>query len=94
MTDGIENLGGLNPRLTICLIIAWTIVFLALLKGVHSLGKISYFTSSFPYLMLAILIIRGFQLEGADEGVNFYIGKFDYDKLFDVKIWMDAVSLI
>ena len=38
MSDGIDNLGGLNPHLTICLIAAWVLVFLALLKGVQSLG--------------------------------------------------------
>ena len=39
MSDGIENLSGLNPHITFCLVLAWVIVFLALLKGVQSLGS-------------------------------------------------------
>ena len=42
MTGGIENLGGLNPQLTVCLIVAWVCVFLALIKGVASLGKLEF----------------------------------------------------
>ena len=52
MSNGIENLGGLNIPLAVCLFVAWLIVFGALSKGVQSLGKISYFTATFPYVML------------------------------------------
>ncbi len=39
ITDGIEDLGGINWRLTACLAAAWVIVFLVLIKGISSLGK-------------------------------------------------------
>lgn len=39
ITNSIENLGGLNFPLVMCLLLAWYIVFLALVKGVQSLGK-------------------------------------------------------
>jgi hypothetical protein len=44
LSDGIENLGGIEAPVALSLLAAWAIVFLALSKGVQSLGKVSYFT--------------------------------------------------
>ena len=108
ISDGIHNLGSINIPLAISLFVAWLIVFGALSKGVQSLGKISYFTATFPYLMLTILVVKGALLgnlkrlvcstlqhyhilinilyfgsflEGADKGIEYYIGKFEIAKL-------------
>jgi len=93
ITGGIDNLGGLNPHLSICLVVAWTCVFLALLKGVASLGKMSYFTATFPYIILTILVVKGALLDGAEYGIEFYVGKFEVAKLAEPQLWMDAVNL-
>ena len=50
--------------------------FLALIKGIQSLGKISYFTAIFPYIMITVLIIRGVTLPGSMKGLEFYILQF------------------
>jgi SNF family Na+-dependent transporter len=68
---------------------AWVVCFLALFRGVKMSGKIVYFTAIFPYLVLLILGIYGWTLEGADLGVYYFIYP-DMEKLKDVIIWKEA----
>ena len=44
-----------------------------------------YFTATFPYVILAILLIRGAMLPGALEGVKFYMVP-EWDKLAKPKV--------
>jgi len=41
-SDGIHDLGQLRWQLCLCLLAAWVIVFLSLIKGIKSSGKVSY----------------------------------------------------
>ena len=40
LTDGLEDIGGIRWQLALCLGLAWAIIFLVLLKGIESLGKV------------------------------------------------------
>lgn len=55
-------------------------------------GKVAYFTTLFPYVVITILVIRGALFEGALKGVQFYVGTFVGEKLGDIAVWRDAVS--
>lgn len=54
-------------------------------------GKISYFTSTFPYLILTVLVIKGLTLDGAGKGIEFYVGRFEIARLAQPELWKDAV---
>ncbi|XP_043243346.1 sodium- and chloride-dependent glycine transporter 1-like [Amphibalanus amphitrite] len=88
-----SDFGGLKWDLALCLLAAWLIVGLCLIKGVQSSGKVVYFTALFPYFVLFILLIRGATLDGALDGVKFYITP-NVTRLGDAGVWADAATQI
>ncbi|XP_077978694.1 sodium- and chloride-dependent creatine transporter 1-like isoform X2 [Glandiceps talaboti] len=93
ITDDITETGGMRWELAGCLLLSWVVVYLCIFKGVKSTGKVVYFTATFPYLMITILLIRGAMLPGAIDGIKFYIVP-DTSRLLDGKVWIDAGTQI
>ncbi|XP_043199073.1 sodium- and chloride-dependent glycine transporter 1-like [Amphibalanus amphitrite] len=93
ITDGIHDIGSVQWPLVACLLVAWTLVFLALLKGVKSFGKAVYFTATFPYLILLCLLVRAATLPGYMAGISFYVTP-RWEKLAHAKVWADAAIQI
>jgi len=92
-TDSIEESGGLNWKLALCLLLAWTVVFAITCKGVESMGKVIYFTAIFPYVVLVIFFIRTMMLDGAYDGIkHMFVPKFE--KLKEAETWLDAATQI
>ncbi|CAF0892953.1 unnamed protein product [Brachionus calyciflorus] len=85
----INETGTLVWQLVVALFLAWIVCFLCLFRGVKLSGKIVYFTALFPYLVLFILGIRGWTLDGAEIGLSYYI-KPDLSKLTESTVWRDA----
>ncbi|ROJ25318.1 Sodium- and chloride-dependent GABA transporter 3 [Anabarilius grahami] len=73
LSGGIEEVGKINWEILLCLIAMWIICYFCIWKGVKSTGKVVYFTATFPYVMLLVLLIRGLTLPGALQGVMFYL---------------------
>ncbi|XP_039373855.1 sodium-dependent proline transporter-like [Mauremys reevesii] len=92
-SSGLHDPGPVRWPLAICLLVAWIVIFLCMLKGIRSSGKVVYFTATFPYLVLIVLIIRGATLEGSIEGVRFYLSS-DWSRLQSAQVWNDAASQI
>uniref|UniRef100_A0A8B9Q1Y2 Transporter n=1 Tax=Apteryx owenii TaxID=8824 RepID=A0A8B9Q1Y2_APTOW len=92
-SSGIGDPGSIRWNLCLCLLLSWTIVYLCILKGVKSSGKVVYFTATFPYLILVMLLIRGVTLEGAWKGIRFYLTP-QFDHLLSSKVWIEAALQI
>uniref|UniRef100_A0A8C1WYI4 Transporter n=1 Tax=Cyprinus carpio TaxID=7962 RepID=A0A8C1WYI4_CYPCA len=93
ISKGIEYPGDIRWPLAACLFLAWIIVYASLAKGIKSSGKVVYFTATFPYVVLVILLIRGVTLPGAGSGILYFITP-KWEKLNDAKVWKDAATQI
>ncbi|XP_062534252.1 sodium-dependent nutrient amino acid transporter 1-like isoform X1 [Armigeres subalbatus] len=90
LDDGIGNPGW---RLVICLLAPWTCICLILVKGIKSSGKASYFLAIFPYVVMLVLLIRACTLEGASQGMLYFI-KPQWDRIMDANVWYSAVTQV
>lgn len=86
-----DGIGLPDWKLTLCLLLAWGCIFAVLARGMKSSGKASYFLAIFPYIIMISLLVRAVTLDGAVNGIIFFI-KPDWDKLFDAHVWYAAVT--
>uniref|UniRef100_A0A2I3TBV9 Transporter n=1 Tax=Pan troglodytes TaxID=9598 RepID=A0A2I3TBV9_PANTR len=93
ISAGIEYPGEIRWPLALCLFLAWVIVYASLAKGIKTSGKVVYFTATFPYVVLVILLIRGVTLPGAGAGIWYFITP-KWEKLTDATVWKDAATQI
>ncbi|MEQ2267497.1 hypothetical protein XENORESO_006827, partial [Xenotaenia resolanae] len=93
ITNSIEESGEFNVIMTGCLLAAWAIVSLAMIKGIKSSARVMYFSSVFPYVVLFIFLIRGLLLDGAIDGITYMF----YPKLEiwgNVQVWRQAATQV
>lgn len=90
--ESIENgIGMPSWQLAICLFLSWASVFGVLFRGVKSTGKAAYFLALFPYVVMTALLIRAVTLEGAINGILFFITP-KWDVLWQPTVWYAAVT--
>ena len=87
------NWGSCNWKIAGCLLLCWTLVCLSLIKGVQSYGKVVYFTTILPYVVLTALLIYVSTLEGFSKGIEFYLIP-DWSRLGEINIWKQAATQI
>uniref|UniRef100_S4RTX1 Solute carrier family 6 member 19 n=1 Tax=Petromyzon marinus TaxID=7757 RepID=S4RTX1_PETMA len=71
VTGTLEESGGIQWWLGLCLMAAWAAVYLCTLRGIESTGKAVYVTATFPYVILLCFLVRGLTLEGATDGLAY-----------------------
>ncbi|KAJ8320882.1 hypothetical protein KUTeg_002469 [Tegillarca granosa] len=89
ITPGIEHPGYIRWQLLLCLLAAWFAVFLCLIKGIKTSGKVVYVAATVPYLFLIVLLVRGLTLPGAVDGLLFYTIP-RWKDLLKFSVWGDA----
>ncbi|XP_052008023.1 sodium-dependent neutral amino acid transporter B(0)AT2-like [Xyrauchen texanus] len=93
ISDSISESGGLNWKMTLCLLIAWAMVCLAMIKGIQSSGKVMYFSSLFPYVVLICFLVRALLLKGSVDGiVHMFTPKLEI--MLESKVWREAATQV
>lgn len=93
ISDSISESGGLNWRMTLCLLAAWTMVCLAMIKGIQSSGKVMYFSSLFPYVVLICFLVRALLLKGSVDGIK-HMFTPQLEIMLDPKVWREAATQV
>ncbi|XP_059801271.1 sodium-dependent neutral amino acid transporter B(0)AT3-like isoform X3 [Hypanus sabinus] len=94
ISPDISSFGdGLQWRMVVCLVAAWLVLYLCVIRGFESFGKAIYFTATFPYFILLILLVRSLTLPGATNGLIYLITP-DLTVLSQPRVWLDAATQI
>ncbi|XP_060756541.1 sodium- and chloride-dependent transporter XTRP3-like isoform X2 [Neoarius graeffei] len=94
ISSSIDESGvGIHTGLALCLLVSWCVVYLFIIRGVNSTGKVVYFTATFPYLVLIVYLIRGVTLHGALNGVK-YMFTPKLEQLANPQTWINAATQI
>ena len=87
------DLGEIKMDLAFFLLLSWIVVFLCLSKGIKSSGKVVYFTATFPYVVLLVLLVMGLTLPGAEQGL-YYLFVPKWEKLASFTVWRRAAGQV
>jgi len=87
------DIGEVKIDLAFYLMISWIVVLACLSKGVKSSGKVVYFTATFPYIILLVLMVMGLTLPGADQGL-YYLFVPEWEKLASFIVWRRAAGQV
>jgi SNF family Na+-dependent transporter len=94
INDKPWGIGPIQANLAWSLLGFWILVYATAGFGKHILAKITYVTVLLPVFLMIVLVIRTVFLEGAGEGLAFYLGKFEYHRLKELDVWAAACSQV
>ncbi|VDK43714.1 unnamed protein product [Anisakis simplex] len=95
-TETSESIGefeGFVYHVTISLVVAWFLIYLCVMRGIKSSGKVMYITATFPYLVTTIFLIRSIMLDGATRGLKYMLTP-DLTRLVDPNVWLEAATQV
>uniref|UniRef100_H2YMK5 Transporter n=1 Tax=Ciona savignyi TaxID=51511 RepID=H2YMK5_CIOSA len=92
-SSGVEQIGSVRLPLFCCLLVSWIIIYFCIWKGIAWTSKVVYFTATFPLFMLLVLFVRGVTLDGASDGISFYLTP-NVTKLGEPQVWADAATQV
>lgn len=89
----IADGGGLVWWLVLCMFLSYLLTYFSSWKGLKSIGRVVWVTCLLPYVILTILLIKGFTLSGFGKGLYFLFVP-DWERLNDVNVWKSAATQI
>ncbi|OAF65593.1 hypothetical protein A3Q56_06487 [Intoshia linei] len=92
-SDSLSAMSTVNWKLLGCLFLVWIVTSLCVVKGVSLSGKIMYVTSTMPYIIILIFIVRSSLLVGAGNGLYYYVVP-DSSKISNPRVWFKAANQI
>uniref|UniRef100_A0A914N1H5 Uncharacterized protein n=1 Tax=Meloidogyne incognita TaxID=6306 RepID=A0A914N1H5_MELIC len=72
-SETIGDFGGFTWHMTFCLVFAWFVIYLCVMRGIKSSGKVMYLTATFPYFVLTAFMFRSILLPGATDGLRYML---------------------
>lgn len=90
---GGEALGPFQRNIVITLVAAWVAMYLCICKGVNTVGKIVWLTVPLPWLLLAVLTVRGLTLPGSVKGLVYYLDPV-WSQLAEPTTWRYAFGQV
>ncbi|XP_008293054.1 solute carrier family 6 member 19b [Stegastes partitus] len=88
-TPTIDEGGGLQWWILLCHVCAWSLLYICTIRGIETTGKAVYVTSTLPFVLLTVFLIRGLTLKGSVDGIKFLFTP-DLTELGKPKTWLDA----
>lgn len=82
-----------NWKIGLALVIAWILVYMCMIKGIASSGKVVYVTATFPYIVLIVFFFRGITLKGMSDGVR-HLFTPKWHTILDPVVWLEAGTQI
>ncbi|KAJ8972087.1 hypothetical protein NQ317_018331 [Molorchus minor] len=92
-SEDINNPEPFNWKIALALVVAWILVYLCMIKGIASSGKVVYVTATFPYVVLIIFFFRGITLKGAGDGIR-HLFTPSWHTILDPVVWLEAGTQI
>lgn len=80
-----DGIGAPDLQLSLFLFASWIVIFIVNIKGIKSSGKVAYFLAIFPYTVLFVLLVKASMLEGALDGIKYFI-KPDFSRLLEPQV--------
>lgn len=83
-----------NPMILLSLAFVWVCVYLSIYKGVGVVSQVVKVSVPLPIVTLVVLLVNSVGRDGADKGIEAYIGNWDLTVLGDPQIWQAAVGQV
>ncbi|KAM3596061.1 uncharacterized protein V6R79_007671 [Siganus canaliculatus] len=88
-SEAIDDSGNPQWWIVLCLVAAWTVLYVCCIRGIETTGKAVYITSTLPYVVLTIFLVRGLTLKGSVDGIKFLFTP-KVEELINPSTWLDA----